>query len=249
MIRGVTKVRIADLLWNKTFNSLNPTVASAMTNNAFNQHRRFIHFVHSGSKNLHKKGHPNHNPLQKVQPVIDMLSKTQKIYWNVGRVICVDKCMVLLKSGLIRFIQYICCSKSGYLFAFEVYTGKDNTSEGSAYVTVMRMLRDSVMASKGNGRTLETDNWYSSGSLMDGVWKEFGMTFMGTINLTNKKSRTADDFPFHKLSKGTLRRVKRGWSRTATQIVEIGRQTAFTMQASVWRDKKQVAMLQNVDVI
>jgi hypothetical protein len=83
------------------------------------------------------------------QPVIDVLSKTQKMYWNVGRVICVDECMVLLKSGLISFIQYmmlkpikhglkifaLCCSKSGYLFAFEVYTGKDNTSEGSAYET------------------------------------------------------------------------------------------------------------------
>jgi hypothetical protein len=31
--------------------------------------------------------------------------------------------------------------------------------------------------------------------------------------------------------------------------VKIGKQTAFTMQANVWRDKKQVAMLHNVDVI
>jgi hypothetical protein len=37
----------------------------------------------------------------------------------------------------------LCCSKSGCLFAFEVSTGKDNTSEGSAYETVMRRLRDS----------------------------------------------------------------------------------------------------------
>jgi hypothetical protein len=70
MIRGVAKLRIADLLWNKTLNSLNPTVTTAMTNNAFNQHRRFIYFVKSASNNLHKKGHPDHNPLQKVQPVI-----------------------------------------------------------------------------------------------------------------------------------------------------------------------------------
>jgi hypothetical protein len=84
---------------------------------------------------------------------------------------------------------------------------------------------------------------------MVSIWKEFGMTFMRTINLTSMKSRTADDFPFHKLSPGALRRVKRGRSRTATQNVKIGRQTAFTMQASVWRDKKQVAMLHNVDVI
>jgi hypothetical protein len=119
-------------------------------------------------KNLHKTGHPNYDPLQKVQPVIGMLSMTQKMYWNVGRVICVDERMVLLKSGLISFMQYmmskpvkhglkifaLCCSKSGYLFAFEVlYTGKDNTSEGSAYETVMRMLRDSGMSSRGKGRT------------------------------------------------------------------------------------------------
>jgi hypothetical protein len=171
--------------------------------------------------------------------------------------------MVLLKSGLISFIQYmmlkpikhrlkivaICCSKSGHLFAFEVHTGNDNTADKSAYETMMRMLRDSGMASRGKGRTPVTDNWYSSGSLMASIWKEFGITFMGTINLASKKSRTADDFPFYKLSPGALRRVKRGWFWTATQNVKIGRQTAFTMQASVWRDKKHVAMLHNVDVI
>jgi hypothetical protein len=84
---------------------------------------------------------------------------------------------------------------------------------------------------------------------MADIWKECGMTFTGTINLTSKKSRTADDFPFHKLTPGALRRVKRGRSRTATQNVKIGRQTAFTMQTSVWKDKKQVVMLHNVDVI
>ena len=74
--------------------------------------------------------------------------------------------------------------------------------------------------------------------------------FVGTIKLTLKKSMTADDFLFHKLFPGALRRVERGWSRIATQnVVKIGRQTAFTMQASVWRDKKLVAMVYNVDVI
>jgi hypothetical protein len=40
-----------------------------------------------------------------------------------------------------------------------VYSGKDNTAEGSAYETVMRMLRDWGMASRGKGRNLVTDNW------------------------------------------------------------------------------------------
>ena len=69
--------------------------------------------------------------------------------------------MVLLKSGLIQYMMSkpikhglkifaLCCSKSGHLFAFAVYTGKDNTADGSAYETgVMIMLRDSgIMASR-----------------------------------------------------------------------------------------------------
>jgi hypothetical protein len=76
-----------------------------------------------------------------------------------------------LKSGLISFIQYmmlkpikhglesfaLCCSKNGYLFTVEVYTGKDNTADGSAYETAMRMLSDSGIASRGRGRTLLTE--------------------------------------------------------------------------------------------
>jgi hypothetical protein len=97
----------------------------------------------------------------------------------------------------------------------------------------------------GKGWSLVTDSWYASGgSFMAGIWQEFGMTFIGTINLTSKKSSIADDFPFHKMSPGALRTVKKGWSRTV-----IGRKTAFTMLSSVWRDKKHVAVLHNVDVI
>jgi hypothetical protein len=44
-----------------------------------------------------------------------------------------------IKHGLKIFA--LCCSNGNYLFAFEVYTGKDNTADGSAYETVMRMLR------------------------------------------------------------------------------------------------------------
>jgi hypothetical protein len=109
----------------------------------------------------------------------------------------------MVKSGTRGITPKTCSSSGEVLRSFEVYTGKDNTADGSAYETVRRMQRDSGMASRGIGRTLFTDNWYSSGSLMAGIRKEFGITFMGTINLTSsKKSRTADGFPFHKLSPG-----------------------------------------------
>jgi hypothetical protein len=171
--------------------------------------------------------------------------------------------MILYKGQFISFVQYMmakpikhglkvfamCCSHSGYLFTFEVYLGKDNTDDGTPMGIVMRMLRDANMGTRGRGRTLVTDNWYSSGQLMANIYKEFGMSFIGTINLTSKKTRTADSFPYHKLSNGALKKAPRGWFRSATQNVIIGGKIAYTMQATVWKDKKQVAMLHNVDVL
>jgi hypothetical protein len=48
-----------------------------------------------------------------------------------------------IKNGLKSIA--LCWSKSGYLFSFDVHTGKDIAADGSAYETVMRMLRDSGM--------------------------------------------------------------------------------------------------------
>ena len=83
---------------------------------------------------------------------------------------------------------------------------------------------------------------------MTQIWHELKMLFVGTVRLTTKKSRTASSFPYHKLSGGALRSVSRGWDRRATSNVKINGRVAFTMQATTWKDKKQVALLHNTDV-
>jgi len=39
------------------------------------------------------------------------------------------------------------------------------------------------------------------------------MLMVGTVKMTKKKSRTAADFPFEKLSNGAMKKNKRGWNR------------------------------------
>ncbi len=72
------------------------------------------------------------------------------------------------------------------------------------------------------------------------------MLLVGTYALTKKKSRTADDFPFAKLSNGALKKVKRGWKQMARlKVANNNRRNLYTVQATVWKDKKLVGFLHN----
>jgi hypothetical protein len=95
----------------------------------------------------------------------------------------------------------------GYLYVFEVYTGKGGRADGSPKGVISRLLHE-VGPTGSSGRILYTDNFYVTGG--DEVqYLSFSMLLVGTYALT-KKSRTADDFPFAKLSNGALKRMKRG---------------------------------------
>ena len=104
---------------------------------------------------------------------------------------------------------------------------------------------------------LYTDNYYTSLPLAEELWVRYSMFLVGTMRLTTKLSRTAEDFPFHKLSPVALRQLRRGWLRAAVKTVtvaaagELGGSCAGTMvlMALVWKDRKQVGLLSNFDVV
>ena len=76
------------------------------------------------------------------------------------------------------------------------------------------------------------------------------MFTIGTYRLSKKVSRVAADFPFHKLSNPSLRRLYRGWMRRAVRPIAQPAALVRTMvvQAVVWKDKKEVAVLSNYEV-
>jgi len=69
-----------------------------------------------------------------------------KLAWILGEKISVDESMIKYMGRAVTWVQYMprkpikhgikvfamCCTVTGYLYAFVVYTGKDNTIDGSA---------------------------------------------------------------------------------------------------------------------
>ena len=92
------------------------------------------------------------------------------------------------------------------------------------------------------GRILFTDNWYTSIDLAKHLLFKYHWLFVGTIAPSKKKSRSGYDIPFLKLSKPSLDKLCRGWSRRATIEVKESNNKGF-VQCTNWKDRKQVLLL------
>jgi hypothetical protein len=139
-------------------------------------------------------------------------------------------------------VYALCCSYTGYLYQFEIYTGKGGTADGLPTGVISRLLYGAG-ATGTSGRILYTDNFYTSLRVMKYIYVSFAMLLVGTYALTKKKSRTAYNFPLAKLSNGALKSVQRGWKRMARQKIVVHQNQStplYTVQATVWKDKKLV---------
>ncbi len=107
-------------------------------------------------------------------------------------------------------VYALCCANMGYLYMFEVYTGKGSTPNGSPKGVISRLLHGAG-ATGTTGRILYTDDFYTSlAERMKYIFVSFLILLVVIYALTKKKSRTADDCPVAKLSNGALKKVKRG---------------------------------------
>jgi hypothetical protein len=87
-----------------------------------------------------------------------------------------------------------------------------------------------------------TDNYYTTVKLAIHMWVKYGWTIVGTIVSTDKVTRTNHDIPFLKLSQGARMECRRGWFREAVLCVRTSGKELW-IQATTWRDKKQVMFL------
>ena len=101
-------------------------------------------------------GHPNFDKLQKVRPILNLLSKTFRDFYVPGRYLSVDEAMCAFR-GQISFLQYMplklikrgikvwMCSVPGlgYTSTFDVYTGKGASisEKGLSYDVVTKLVQ------------------------------------------------------------------------------------------------------------
>ena len=129
------------------------------------------------------------------------------------------------------------CKK--HTLGWEIYLGKDYKIDSSAEDIVIRLITEANLTLK-SGRILYTDSWYTSISLAKTLFLDYKWLFVGTTSPTEKKSRSADDIPFHKYSNKALEYIVRGWSRRATSPIKKNGKKKGVIQVTTWKDRKQV---------
>ena len=231
-----------------------PFIQNLMTRDAFQQCKRFLHFVNN--KELDPDA--SKSPLRKIQPFIDKALDRFRMGYVMGQYISLDESMIKYKGKQVQFVQYmpnkpikhgikvfaICCAETGYIYGFYVYTGKQNDPHGSPKRILKRLLdQDPSFLTSSAGRIVFMDNYYTSEEVMAMLFNDYSMFTVGTVRMTKKKSRTVLDFAFHKLSNAAKAIVGKGWTRWAQKTVG-----PYIVQCTTWMDNKQVGILHNIYV-
>jgi hypothetical protein len=162
--------------------------------------------------------------LFKVRYPLDIIGKELRKVWTAGQHVTIDESMIKYCGRAVAFVQYmpakpikhgikvfcICCAVSGIMLAYKVYCGnKDKKTDGTSVQVCDRLVKEADLT-KSRGRTLYTDNYYTSVKLAKHLFEKYRWTLVGTIVPTDKKTREDHDIPFLKLSNGARNQLDRG---------------------------------------
>ena len=165
--------------WERNKITSTPGFGQTMPRERFGSILRFLHFVDNNSAPPREE---DRDRLFKIRPVIEELRHQFQLNYILSREISIDETMVKFKgrkfyrqflpSKPIRFgfkLFTLAESKSGYIWNFEIYTGrKGEAEENQTKKVVVRLM--SPLEDK--GYRLFTDNFYSSPDLFftEGTW-------------------------------------------------------------------------------
>lgn len=171
--------------------------------------------------------------LYKISNFLNLLQDKFKSSYTPEEDVCIDESNVPFR-GRIYFRQYIpnkrhrygiklfkLCISGGYTWAFKVYTGKEKIDGVSVSEKVVMELMEGVLDS---GRTLYTDNWYTSVSLSKSLIDR-KTHLVGTMRANRKGN--PQDVVKAKLKKGEV----------------IAKQNEEKTVVLKWKDKRDVMML------
>lgn len=229
MLMGIIKKPALNMYWSRDPLIQTVIFSQCMSLVRFQNILASLHFTHDDD-NISDK-------LKKIRPVSDyLINKFQTIY-RPSENICIDESLMQW-HGRLSFKQFnrnkrarfgikiyeTCDSKSGYVYNFKIYTGKDNVSSdknsllGVSGTVVLELLVGLI----GTGRSLFIDNWYSSPYLFKKLHDE-KVNVCGTVRLNRKH-----------MPKVNQKTIKRG----EMQIWKTSK-----MCFIAWRDKKLITML------
>lgn len=190
---GIVRLPQVRDYWSK--NDIYTTrINSILSRNRFEILVRTWHFCDNSNP-------PENDRLYKITPLIDMLVDRFQYAYVAEENFCIDETLVPFR-GRLSFRQYIpnkrhrfgiklykLCLEGGYTYNLKVYCGKDKTGDknvSGATKTVLELSEKLLDM----GRTIYTDNFYSSVSLAHELQKR-KTHLVGTLR-TNRKYNPTD---------------------------------------------------------
>ena len=207
-------------------------VASVLTKARYEKLSQYFHL--NNNDNFHPRGHPEHDPLFKVRPLLDLVVAKSKALYLPGRNISFDEAMVQY-TGRLYFKQYIrgkptpwgvkvwCAAdpRTGYLLDFFLYTGKGKLGPNGLGYDVITTLGDRF---NNRGHHFFFDNFFSSVKLAKDLLQQ------GTYSCS------------------TIRPSRKGWPKDLSKKKKEPKGTTKMRQsgnllATLWVDKRPVTVL------
>ena len=229
---GIKKLPALEDYWSLNPYIGAPEIVARMPRLRFKALMRYLHL--NDNATMKARGEPGYDRLHKLRPLLDALNKQIKIYYDPNRQVSVDEAMVAFK-GRIGFKQYmpmkpvkrgfkiwsLADSCNGYMYHFEVYTGKDEQKLGTSLgERVVLKLTESLP----RGHIVFYDNFFSSIALGKSLLNR-GLYSCATTRVNRR------GFP---AELKTARLPLRGDHRSC--IVDC-------VEALIWKDKKVVSFL------
>lgn len=174
-----------------------------------------------------------HGRLSKVQHLVDMLVANFNKWYIPEDKVCIDESVVPFIGRLV-FRQYLknkkhrygikifkLCSKDFYTLRYNIYAGKEVVRETDvSYKIVLKLMEPYLNF----GRTLYTDNWYSSVKLAEKLNQE-NTHLVGTLRANRKNN--PENVVKKKLKKGEI----------------IASQSNNNVVILKWRDKRDILLI------
>ena len=227
--------------WERNKITSTPAFGKTLPRQRFGSILRFLHFVDNNSAPPREE---ERDRLFKIRPVIEELRRQFQLNYIPSREISIDETMVnfkgrkffrqFLPSKPIRFgfkLFTLAESKSGYIWNFEVYTGRKGEAEQNQTKNVVVRLMSPL---EDKGYRLFTDNFYTSPDLFFTL-RERCIQACGTVRPNWKD--LPKEIMDHKLP--LVKNLPRGGSlfRQKGELI-----------AATWKDKKPVHLISTVPV-
>ena len=192
VLMGVLRLPRIEQYWQASHELLRQPISNVMSLTRFQQIWRFLHLSHTTQQK--PAGHPEHDKLFKVCPLVRLLQDSFESLYNLHRQVTIDEAMIPFK-GRLSIVQYMKAKPtkwgikvfvlsdavSAYIYRFNIYTGRSLDSDTASVGLCSRSVLDLLQ-----GLELYTDNYYTSPELYLHLYNECAINACGTV-CTNRR--------------------------------------------------------------